>query len=164
MERFTGTIAQIMLVEVGPLIRWVREIPFDAWPQQHKEADGSLRPAMVNDPLWHDFHHMSNVAVAQVCQHLEVAPGRDTNRMLSVVMPGRGIDWHRDLMVPTWLGRIHIPLVSNPKAYTCVVAPKGREIHKMRVGQAYWYNTERYHSTWNGGDTPRIHFLFDLCV
>jgi len=32
------------------------------------------------------------------------------------------------------------------------------------VGQAYWYNTERYHSTWNGGDTPRIHFLFDLCV
>lgn len=53
--------------------------------------------------------------------------------------------------------RIHVPLLTNPDVVFLV---GGKQI-TMDVGKAYEINNQLTHRVYNGGDTDRIHFIFD---
>ena len=78
--------------------------------------------------------------------------------MLSVVMPGHRIEPHVDLQPPKWRTRVHVPLRSNERAWF----KSGAVPIVMQVGHAYMVNTRDQHEIWNDGETPRVHFMFDV--
>lgn len=155
LTRYDGTVEIWAPVDTTAVRAWITAIPFTDWPQQ-APVDGSLRPAMVNDPAWHDFGRVTDPLVAHLLRHF---PGcRSQNRMLSVVLPGHSIPVHTDTQAPDWVCRLHVPLTTGPGA--TILMPDGR--HHLHPGWAYRMNTEVPHGITNAGDTPRIHFMVDV--
>lgn len=157
MKRFTGTVEHLGPVDVASVQAWLSAIPWEAWPQQDRLPDGKIRPAMVNDPAWHDFHAMTTSAVKQAQGYVPrfTKPGQ---RLLSVVMPGHAIPPHVDKHARAWWGRIHMPLASDPASRFLV----GGESHHLDVGQCYVVNTVAEHSVSNeAGTVPRVHLVVD---
>lgn len=143
-------------VDVAGLVAWITAIDFAEWPQQHRLADGLIRPMMVTDHGWHGFGAEIEPMVQQLLGHF---PGCISDQeMLSVVMPGHEIEPHTDGQPPHWLCRVHVPLVSNERSEFIV----GGVAHRLVPGTAYRVNTEAVHAVTNRGDTPRIHFMFDV--
>ena len=130
---------------------WIAAIPFSEWPQQ-RPVDDQLRPSMVTDLAWHGFGDMA----APVIRDLGFE-GRAFQLMLSAIMPGHSIDAHVDEQAPYWHTRIHVPLLSNSRA---VFISEGKP-SVMKPGVAYRVDTRALHAVSNGGETPRVHFLFD---
>jgi len=159
MERFTGKIEvwAVFDKELDGMVDWVNATPLEDWPQQQKRANGGIRPAMVNDsdPL-PGFAQARRRLTARFMWQIREA--RDYNHMLSVVMPGDDIYPHADKQPEDWLFRVHIPLVTNDKAWFFV---EGERFH-LSQGTVYLVNTERVHEIRNEGDTPRIHYMFDV--
>jgi len=157
MMRFTGTVARLGAVTVDPLVSWITAIPWEAWPQQHRLADGRIRPAMVNSPSWHGLHDVTTQVVKEI-QAWVPRLTRPALRMVSVVMPGHEIPPHCDKHGPRWWGRVHVPLTSDPSSVFTVAG----ESHRLRVGVAYAVNTLSEHSVSNvAGLVPRVHLVVD---
>jgi aspartyl/asparaginyl beta-hydroxylase (cupin superfamily) len=145
-----------MLTDASGMAAWIAAIPFEAWPQQRRLADGLIRPSMVTDPAWFGFGKQAEPIVSALLEHY---PGCAAyQQMLSAVMPGHHIAPHRDLQAPYWLTRVHVPLMTNDRSLFIV---DGKPIH-MEIGRAYEVDTLAIHSVENGGDCPRIHFMFDV--
>jgi hypothetical protein len=154
------------VIPLGPVgcfsvVEWITAIPFDAWPQQ-KPLRGEMRPAMVNDPDWQEFADntlsLRAQAMAEFAEYGAPVGSISHSPMLSVVMPGHHIDAHSDPMPADWVCRIHVPLTTCPEA---VMVVRGVE-HHLDVGMAYAINIRAPHAVFNRGDTPRIHFMFDV--
>ncbi|MES2342324.1 MAG: aspartyl/asparaginyl beta-hydroxylase domain-containing protein [Pseudomonadota bacterium] len=133
---------------------WIAAIPFADWPQQTRLTDGQLRPAMVSDLAWHGFGEVTEELVRFFGRQL---PWMPYNRLLSVVMPGAGIDPHRDQQAPEWITRVHVPLLTNKSAWLDC----GGKSFNLKVGYAYEVNTEAVHAARNEGETPRVHLMID---
>lgn len=154
--RFEGTCEEFLRLDVAGLINWVRHIPYEEWPQQHKLAGGKLRPAMACDPDWHKFKRKTDPVVNLI---MNLFPGcvADT-RMLSVVMPGHEIPVHVDLQSNNWCVRVHVPLTTNDHSKFVV----GGVAHYLEPGKAYKVNTLIEHSVINNSQEGRVHFMFDV--
>lgn len=139
------------------MAEWISAIPFEDWSQQHRLADGQIRPSMMTDLSWHGFGDACSPVVRAIRQ--KCFPNCDVyQRMLSVVMPGHVIEPHRDHQAPYWLCRVHVPLTTNEQSEFIVDG----QSHRMDVGMAYRVNTLAEHSVVNAGAAPRIHFMFDV--
>ncbi len=143
-------------VDHQPLADWITSIPFEEWPQQHR-IDEQLRPSMVTDLDWHGFGTRTDDLVGELCSRY-FAGLIPYQRMLSVVMPGHSIPPHVDEQGKNWLCRVHVPLASNDWSAFIV---EGLELN-MAPGWAYRVDTTKEHAVVNNGDTPRIHFMFDV--
>lgn len=139
------------------VVQWLKAIPYESWPQQHRLADGMLRPAMVTDLAWQSFGAVTaelvQSATPPAMRHL-----RERNRLLSVVMPGALIEPHTDELGGDWRTRMHVPLLTNTDAMFI----SGDVVHRLAVGFAHEINTRERHAVWNAGATPRVHLMFDL--
>ena len=140
------------------VVEWIAAIPFESWPQQHRLADGLIRPAMVTDSEWHSFGAMTEALVLDTARRWTDEPAQVRNRLLSVVMPGASIEPHTDELGPDWFTRLHVPLLTNPDAMFI----SGDAVHRMAAGFAYEINTRERHAVWNAGKTARVHLMFDL--
>lgn len=166
----TPAVRHLMAVDVRSMVEWIQAIPFEEWPQQHRLEDGKIRPAMVTDMQWCGF---SVYAAGVLMKLLGLAKAvglpdfNCRNYMLSVVMPGHSIDPHADQQPPGWITRVHVPLLTNPKASFVVAqerlpSDKSDWIDHMEVGHAYLVDVTKPHVVENNGPTPRIHFMFDV--
>jgi hypothetical protein len=155
VTRFAGTCEELAPVDASGMAAWIVAIPLLEWPQQQQPHE-ELKPAMVTDPAWHEF----GAVAAPIVDHLmALFPGCEAHqRMLSVVMPGHSIPPHRDQQPANWLCRVHVPLLTNDRSEFWV----GDQVHHMAPGMAYRVNTLVVHSVINQGDSPRIHFMFDV--
>lgn len=135
---------------------WIAAIPFEDWPQQHRLEDGKIRPSMITDLDWNSFGPMSDEAVNGLMIHFDGMAAYQ--RMLSVVMPGHSIPPHIDGQSKGWLCRVHVPLLSNDRSFFFV---EGRPQY-FDPGFAYRVDTTKEHAVTNDGDTPRVHFMFDV--
>lgn len=153
--RFSGTCESFAAVSVSEMVAWISAIAFEDWPQQHR-LNGQLRPAMVTDRVWHRFGEIAEPVVDGLMDYFPSC--MSDQWMLSVVMPGHAIEPHCDEQPPHWLCRVHVPLTTNDQSQFIV----GGVARRMTVGQAYRVNTEIEHSVMNDGDSPRIHFMFDV--
>lgn len=151
--RFCGSVEALADVDVRDLVAWISAISLHSWPQQSRSV---LKPAMVTDLGWHGFGAISDELVNAL---MALFPGaRSHSRMLSVVMPGHGIEPHRDQQSPAWWCRVHCPLTSNESSRFIV----NGAAHSMDVGRAYCVNVLAEHAVENDGATPRIHLMFDV--
>ena len=141
-------------IDVRDAVKWIKAIPFEKWPQQSRLWDGQIRPAMVTNPEWHKFGEVGLALIYELGFH----EGNTYQAMLSCVMPGHCIEAHKDAQADYWKFRVHVPLLSNPKALTEMEDGK----HHLEVGKAYKVNTAAMHAVENGGRTPRVHFMFDV--
>lgn len=156
MQRFAGSCEPLSAIDASGLATWIGGIAFEDWPQQHRLADGGVRPSMVTDPGWHGFGPIADPVVAAL---MTLFPGCEAHqRMLSVVMPGHFIEPHCDWQAPNWICRVHVPLTTNERSLFIV----GGQAHALTLGVAYRVNTEAEHSVTNDGETPRTHFMFDV--
>jgi hypothetical protein len=153
----TLAVSELCWVDVESMAEWVLAIPFEEWPQQHRVHPDRIRPAMVNRREWHGFGSRADAIVADLVQRGLIAQVT-TNPMLSVVMPGAGIEPHVDDPGPRWCVRVHVPLSSNDAVYFLV----DEERYPMDVGRAYLVDVRRRHEIRNDGMTPRIHLMFDV--
>jgi hypothetical protein len=141
-------------VDASKLATWISAIDFNDWPQQ---SFTELKPAMVTDLEWHGFGAVSDPVVkAIMAEHFGGLCSEQ--RMLSVVMPGHSIRLHVDLQAPYWRCRVHVPLIGNDKSSFW----SGDTAHVMEPGLAYTVDTMVEHAVENRGDTPRVHFMFDV--
>jgi hypothetical protein len=159
MIRFTGTVEEFLTLDpqiLGAVILWITAIPLEDWGQQKPAGVYPLKPAMMSNHTWHNFGEAIDPLVNSILVYYpDCIP---LQQMLGVVMPGDIIPVHIDHQCEEWVERIHIPLTTNPKAvFRC---DDGE--HHMEVGKAYRVNTEARHEVFNGGDTPRIHLMFDV--
>jgi aspartyl/asparaginyl beta-hydroxylase len=143
-------------VDVAEVVDWISTVPFAEWPQQHP-LGGELRPAMVNDLAWQGFGWRTDLLVSRLLSN-HFPGAEDYNRMLSVVRPGHGIEWHRDEPAAGWISRVHVPLSTNPRA----VMIAATHVYWMDVGCAYLVDVRSLHAVRNEGDCSRIHFMFDV--
>jgi hypothetical protein len=153
----TRAVSELCEVDVEAAAEWILAIPFEEWPQQHRLHPDRIRPAMVNQLEWHGFGFRADTIVADLVQR-GLIESVTTNPMLSVVMPGAGIEPHVDDPGPRWRVRVHVPLATNDAAYFLV----DEERYPMDVGRAYRVDVRRRHEIRNDGMTPRIHFMFDV--
>lgn len=153
LTRFTGTVDRLMDIDETDASGWIADIPLEDWPQQTR---AKIKPAMVSDPDWHGYGGIVQPLIDKV---LALFPGAyaDT-RLLSAIMPGETIRQHVDGQPAHWLTRVHVPLLTNPESWHEV----GGERFHMEVGAAYRFNTLASHGAENHGETPRIHFMFDV--
>ncbi len=85
-------------------------------------------------------------------------PGRYRgNTLISKMVPGQRIEDHRDHHEGGCRIRIHVPLTTNLDAIFTIA---GESFH-MDVGHAYEIDPNEVHSVFNGGDTDRIHLIFN---
>lgn len=160
MRRFLGTVEAFAVLDpdkVKAVVSWITAIPFEDWGQQKPHGQLPLKPAMMSNALWHGFGAMLDPIVKDILDgHYPGCIAQQ--RMLSVVMPHDEIPRHKDDQCPEWVERVHVPLTTNPLAsFNC---DDGQ--HFMEVGKVYRVNTEAYHAVTNHGDTPRVHFMFDV--
>lgn len=151
--------AESKLEGLEPYINWISAIDFAEWPQQHRLQDGKIRPAMVTDLGWHDFGAVVDGIVPPIMAH-KLFRGRAVayQPMLSVVMPGHSIPSHLDVQIPEWITRVHIPLMTNPDAKLIIDNTE----HHLELGYDYLVDVREEHAVVNRGETPRIHFMFDV--
>ena len=158
LTRFNGTcefLAKLDQSEVMAVVQWITAIPLTDWPQQGNSTQ-PLRPAMPSNAQWFDFEKSTQHLVDEVLRYFPT--GIPLQRMLGCIMPGHSIPTHKDYQCEQWLCRVHIPLITNDKA----VMEMDDGAHHMQVGNCYRINTEANHALRNDGDTPRIHFMFDV--
>lgn len=155
-------VSPLVEVDVAALAAWVASIPFDDWPQQRRRKPGMCRPAMVNTD-WRGLYSRTNELVEHCLTAVMRRTGsraleRPISRMLSVVMPGDWISPHVDQQPDGWLCRVHVPLLTNALA----TFTADGVAFLMPDGWAYRVDTRRQHSVENAGDSPRVHFMFDV--
>lgn len=146
-----ANVIELLHVDVAPLTTWVKKIPIDDWPRQSSGV-----PAMVTDFDWHGFGARTTPLVHELLQIFHEPTAYQ--RMLSVVLPDHRIELHADRQVPSWICRVHVPLITNPSAYFIVNGAR----HHLEPGLAYAVNTTELHEVINEGATPRIHLMFDV--
>lgn len=165
----------LMAVDASSMVEWIAAIPFEEWPQQTRLSDGRLRPAMVNSTLW-PFQPGRRwslaFAMAEVVSDIHAndffwkdGPVGFENHMLSVVMPGHSIPPHADQQSPDWITRVHVPLLTNPRAFLDFPGELESRLYGPRhleAGKAYLVDVTRVHGVRNEGETPRVHFMFDV--
>lgn len=142
-ERFTGTIEEFASVDVGRLADWLA-----AWPQATWRG--------MADPAWNDVYLFFPPIVAGLAPHF---PGCGASGVgLFLLAPGQEHPPHQDEQPPRWVTRVHVPVITNPKA---IAITEDGAIH-MAVGKAYKFNTLATHAVRNDGATPRVHLVFDV--
>lgn len=118
----------------GSLIRYFELPRWSRWKDR-------LLPVMEEAvrPLGYDRHLFPRVMLAKLPPGSFIAPHVDGDR--------RGHVPHK----------IHVPLETNPQAVFFL----GGERHHFEVGRAYEVDNGARHSVVNGGDTDRVHLIFE---
>jgi hypothetical protein len=151
--RFVGGVAPLAAVDVSELIAWVNGISRTTWPDWGKP---DFRPAVINEPTWENLEWHTQPTVSHI---LGMFPGcRDTYRSITVIHPGDYVPPHTDTLLPGWITRIHVPIITNPDAAFIV---DGVDYH-LEVGMSYQVNPGKSHSVANRGDCTRVHLMFDV--
>ncbi|MEM9853624.1 MAG: aspartyl/asparaginyl beta-hydroxylase domain-containing protein [Pseudomonadota bacterium] len=110
-------------------------------------------------PAWLIWRDLLLPVMAAASAPYGFAEPRYPKAMFARLQAGHVIDRHVDGAGSNLQGhKIHIPLVTNPKA-TFSVAD---ESFHMPVGHAYEVNNISPHGAENHGETDRVHFIFEV--
>ena len=109
-------------------------------------------------PLWAEWRELLEPVLAQATAPYGYAAGVYPRVMLARMGPGGVIQPHRDANpAAKWPHKIHVPLLTNDKV-TFTIEGKG---YHFAEGEAVEVNNMGVHAVVNGGDTDRIHLIFE---
>ena len=109
-------------------------------------------------PLWADWRQLLEPVLQAATAGYGYARGQFPRVMLARMAPGGVIHPHRDANAAAkWPHKVHVPLVTNAETTFMV---EGTRYH-LPEGQAFELNNMGVHGVVNGGQTDRIHLIFE---
>lgn len=109
-------------------------------------------------PLWNEWRALIEPVVEAATRAYGYSRGVYPRVMLAKMRPGGVIQPHRDANpAAKWPHKIHVPLVTNDKAIFFVAGTP----HHLGEGEAVEVDNMGVHSVTNGGNTDRIHLIFE---
>ena len=109
-------------------------------------------------PAWAQWRDLLQPVMAQAVRDYGYSRGVFPRVMFARMAPGGVIQPHIDANpAAKWPHKIHVPLSTN----AAVKFHIGETIHHFPVGQAVEVNNLGPHAVQNGGDTDRIHLIFE---
>lgn len=143
--RFVGTIESFARVDVSAFVDWLSSVPVEDW---RKTADAD----------WDEWGGRFGYPLADKLTKTYYPGCRVSGIGIFVLEPGQVHPAHKDEQNPSWVTRVHVPLITSDEAL--IIMDDGE--HRMEVGKAYRFNTLATHAVVNLGKTHRAHFVFDI--
>lgn len=107
---------------------------------------------------WSDWRGLVEPVLAQAVRDFRYARGVFPRVMLAKMPPGAVIRPHIDANpAAQWPHKIHVPVTTNDAVVSCF----GGGEHHFATGEAIEVNNLGPHWVRNGGDTDRIHLIFE---
>jgi hypothetical protein len=173
----TKTVRELGAININAIVNDVASIPAHVWEEQNKEKPNNFYEFYhtqhivfrfvheLNDcsrsfefPIWALWKDKIQPLLDQAVQPYGYAEGRFSRIMLAKLTAGGNIKAHKDgNEAATFPHKIHIPIVTNPKALF-FVNPK---TFHMEAGKAYEVNNLAVHYAENTGTEDRIHLIFE---
>jgi hypothetical protein len=175
--RKTDSIRRLGSVDVSELREAVRTIPEEIWLAE--DADKPNRFATLDRtqhivfrfvssfrdwresyerPLWSEWKGLLQPILDQATADYGYARGAFPRVMLARMAPGGVIKPHQDAsLAARWPHKIHVPILTNDKVHFQV----GPNIYHFPAGLAVEVNNMAIHGIQNGGETDRIHLIFE---
>lgn len=156
MDRYAGRVEKLRKVDVGPLRKWLDQIPLGCWPAGRMSQSCDL-PTMIVDPWWQGFGGKTQPLIDEIMGEFPYC--KEDTPYLSMLVPGQKVRLHNDVQSPGWRCRIHVPIETNDG---CWMEYENDSRFHMDVGWAWKVNTEIPHRVYNQGNTNRVHLFFDV--
>lgn len=152
---------------VQQLQKEVKGIPDSAWVPHHEGFKGnySIPLVSVDGKINNDFKGaMAPTEILNSCPYLQqviASFGEVVGRSrLMALGPGCQVPKHSDINYHWYKRiRIHIPIITDPKViFHCA----DKQVH-MQAGEAWIFDSWKYHQVHNDSDLLRIHLVIDIC-
>lgn len=122
-------------------------------------ASGRDPRRFYSQPIWAVWGRMLLPVMEQAAAHYGYTYPVYPKVMLARLEAGYGIELHvDDGGANPYVRKVHVPLETNPAA---VLHVDGADIH-LDAGQAWEVNNLVPHGAFNGGETDRIHLIFEV--
>ncbi len=109
-------------------------------------------------PLWAEWRTLLEPVLASAVKPYAYARGAFPRVMLARMAPGGVIRPHRDANpAAKWPHKIHVPLLTNDRVTFFIDGVA----HHLAEGEAVEVSNMAVHAVQNGGDTDRIHLIFE---
>ena len=169
-------------VRVEPLRRQIARLSERVWRQEDRMKEnndavfhhtrhivfrfieGNLDPRrFYSNPIWAVWRPVLLPVMAQAAAPYGYAHAVYPKAMLARLAAGHYIDPHVDRPdggtgSHPYVHKIHVPLETEPAA---VLHVDGTDFH-LQAGYAYEVNNLMTHGAFNGGETDRIHLIFEV--
>lgn len=175
--RKTTSVRKLGPVDIGPLLQAVLAIPEPVWDAENADKPNKFEAldrtrhivfrfvdstrdwrGSHDRPAWSAWRALLEPMLAQATAAYGYARGVFPRVMLARMAPGGVIQPHIDANpAAKWPHKIHVPLVTNPGVGFRI----GDVVHHFPVGEAVEVNNLGPHAVRNGGDTDRIHLIFE---
>lgn len=175
--RKTTTVRALGPVDITALGAAVLAIPEDVWDAENASKPNKFEVLATtrhvvfrfidsprdwrgshDRPAWPQWRGLLEPVLAQAVRAYGYARGLFPRVMLARMPPGGAIHPHIDANpAAKWPHKIHVPLLTNAG----VVCGFGGEEHHFPLGEAVEVNNLGPHWVRNGGDTDRIHLIFE---
>lgn len=175
--RKTQTVRRLGPVDISALRPAVLAIPEAVWNAENAgkpnrfEALDSTRHIVFRfvsnfqdwrqsypRPLWEEWKALLEPVLQQATADYGYTSGEYPRVMLARMAPGGEIQPHRDgNPAAKWPHKIHVPIQTNDRV---VFSVEGVPYY-MAEGEAVEVNNMGVHAVANGGDTDRIHLIFE---
>ena len=175
--RKTTSVRQLGAVDIEALLAAVRMIPESVWDAENADKPNKFEAldktrhivfrfvdstrdwrGSHDRPAWAQWRDLLQPVMAQAVRDYGYARGVFPRVMFARMAPGGVIQPHIDANpAAKWPHKIHVPLSTN----AAVKFHIGETIHHFPVGQAVEVNNLGPHAVQNGGDTDRIHLIFE---
>lgn len=175
--RKTTSVRHLGAVDIEALLAAVRMIPESVWDAENADKPNKFEAldktrhivfrfvdstrdwrGSHDRPAWAQWRDLLQPVMAQAVRDYGYARGVFPRVMFARMAPGGVIQPHIDANpAAKWPHKIHVPLSTN----AAVKFHIGETIHHFPVGQAVEVNNLGPHAVQNGGDTDRIHLIFE---
>lgn len=173
----TLAVRELGPVDIAALTAAVMAIPEERWDQENAakpnrfEALDRTRHIVFRFvsnfddwrdsyglPIWDEWRPLLEPVLRQATAPYGYANGVFPRVMLARMAPGGVIHAHVDAnRAARWPHKIHVPIQTNDQVEFFV----DPDIHHFQVGHAYEVNNLGLHAVRNGGETDRIHLIFE---
>lgn len=175
--RKTTSVRHLGKVDIEGLLAAVQAIPEPVWDAENADKPNKFEAldktrhivfrfvdstrdwrGSHDRPLWAQWRDLLEPVMAQAVRDYGYTRGVFPRVMFARMAPGGVIQPHIDANpAAKWPHKIHVPLMTN----TGVGFRIGDTVHHFPVGGAVEVNNLGPHAVHNGGDTDRIHLIFE---
>lgn len=169
-------------IDISGIQQDIIDIPDEVWEQEHRDSPNYNQAGVLKHtrqislkfsdklklpftyfemPLWAEWKDRLQPVMDKAIESYGYEHVMFPRIMFAKLLANCRIDNHTDGgYLRSRPHKIHIPIVTNDHCF--FVHPPSNKYH-LKVGNAYEVNNCREHGAENGGDTDRIHFIFE-CI
>lgn len=175
--RKTPSVRQLGPVDISGIREDILAIPEEIWARENLSKPNRFEALEktqhivfrfvngLNDwrgshdrPMWEDWKSRLEPVLKQATADYGYAHGAFPRIMLARMLPGGTISPHIDASPSAkWPHKIHVPIITNDQVRFFI----NPSYYHFPVAEAVELNNLDVHAVKNGGDTDRIHLIFE---